>query len=234
MLKLLSKPLALLGTFLLFGATVAAAADIAYGSPLKFAGEVANFARIDAQQPSEPGGVVVTGSSSVRMWRPRIQRDLPGIRVIPRGFGGSNMNDLFFYSEQLISKYQPRAVAIYEGDNDIAQGIAPRQVADKFLALGDKLRSENPDLRIYFIAIKPSLARWSLWPKMQQTNRLIEALCDEREGYFYIDVAGALLENGRPKRDIFIGDGLHLNEKGYELWAEAVAAVLEKLERGYE
>ncbi|MFC6979219.1 GDSL-type esterase/lipase family protein [Microbulbifer taiwanensis] len=195
---------------------------------------MANFNRLGGRQPIEPGGVVVTGSSSIRMWHPRIRRDLGGIRVIPRGFGGSNMNDLLYYSDQLISRHRPRAVAIYEGDNDIVQGIEPQQVVDKFLALADKLRKENPELRIYFISIKPSLARWSLWPKMQQTNRMIEKLCDEREHFFYIDVASALLEKSRPRRDIFIADGLHLNEKGYELWSGAVAAVLERGESAFE
>ncbi|SHE74969.1 Lysophospholipase L1 [Microbulbifer donghaiensis] len=228
------KVFALIGAILLFSVEVAAAPVVDYADPLRFQQEVAHFALLDARRPVVPGGVVVTGSSSIRMWHPRMQRDMPGIRVIPRGFGGSNMNDLLYYSEPLISKYRPRAVAIYEGDNDIAQGLEPQQVLDKFLALSDKLRERQPDLRIYFISIKPSLARWSLWPKMEQANQMFEKLCAERDGYFYIDVASALLDNGRPMTDVFLADGLHLNDKGYALWSAAVAAVLEKRERVFE
>ncbi|MFT5760198.1 MAG: hypothetical protein ACI9LM_004982 [Alteromonadaceae bacterium] len=42
------------------------------------------------------------------------------------------MNDLLYFSEALITEYQPRAVAIYEGDNDIAQGIYPFHLKMQF------------------------------------------------------------------------------------------------------
>ena len=32
--------------------------------------------------------------------------------------------------------------------------------------------------------------------------------------------------DGRPKPDIFVEDGLHMNAKGYAIWREAVAPYL--------
>jgi lysophospholipase L1-like esterase len=177
-----------------------------------------------------PNGVVITGSSSIRFWH-SIHHDFTNIEVIARGFGGSNMNDLVYFSEQLITQYKPRAVAIYEGDNDIAQGISPEHIVSKFIELKNKIRLSLPEIRIYFIAIKPSIARQKMWPKMAETNKLVQALCQRTQACTYIDVASNLLSKGVPKEDIFIADGLHLNEKGYQLWSQAIVPVIEKAEK---
>lgn len=201
-----------------------------YKSPLTFTTEVNNYLQKDKLEPVEKNGIVITGSSSVRFWQPGIHRDFTQVDVIARGFGGSNMNDLLYFSEALITQYQPRAVAIYEGDNDIAQGISPQLILNKFIELSNKLRRSLPEIRIYFISIKPSIARQSMWPEMVETNQLIHEVCNAELNCTYIDVASKLLDDGLPKQDIFIKDGLHLNKKGYQLWSEAVVGVIEAKE----
>jgi lysophospholipase L1-like esterase len=198
-----------------------------YKSPLPLTTEVNNYLRQDKHKPVKKHGIVITGSSSIRVWQPEIHNNFTQVDVIARGFGGSNMNDLLYFSEALITQYQPRAVAIYEGDNDIAQGISPELILKKFIALNNKLRRSLPDIRVYFISIKPSIARQSMWPKMVETNQLIQGICNALQHCTYIDVASKLLKDGLPKQDIFIDDGLHLNKKGYQLWSEAIVGVIE-------
>ena len=36
-------------------------------------------------------------------------------------------------------------------------------------------------------------------------------------------------DNGQPKPDLFLKDGLHLNAAGYELWTKLTVAELQKL-----
>lgn len=192
--------------------------------------EVANYLKQDTLKPVEKNGIVITGSSSIRFWQPAIHQDFTKVEVIARGFGGSNMNDLLYFSEELITQYQPRAVAIYEGDNDIAQGISPALILQKFIEFNNKVRKVLPKLRIYFISIKPSIARQAMWPKMAETNQLILEACNALQHCTYIDAANKLLEDGLPKQDIFIKDGLHLNKKGYQLWSEAVVGIIEAKE----
>lgn len=198
-----------------------------YKSPLAFTAEVNNYLQQDKYKPVKKHGIVITGSSSVRVWQPDIHNDFTQVDIIARGFGGSNMNDLLYFSEALITQYQPRAVAIYEGDNDIAQGISPELILKKFIELDNKIKQALPDIRLYFISIKPSIARQSMWPKMVATNQLIQEACNVMEHCTYIDVASKLLEGGLLKQDVFIEDGLHLNKKGYQLWSEAVVGVIE-------
>ncbi len=205
-----------------------------YRSPDRFEKSIKEFEAEDAKKMPPQGAVVVTGSSSVRMWHGRIKKDLAPLTIIPRGFGGSNMNDLFHYSDRMILKYKPRAVVIYEGDNDTAQGIHPLQIKTKFLSLAAKLKKQNPNVRIYLITVKPSIKRISIWDKALATNKLFKELSENDENIYYIDTASALLDSGKPKNDIFIKDNLHLNSKGYDLWAEAVRKVLVPVESKYE
>jgi lysophospholipase L1-like esterase len=224
----------LLISLVLFSDKIWATTQLAnsYKSPLTFTAEVNNYLRQDKRDPVEKHGIVITGSSSIRFWQPEIHSAFTQVDVIARGFGGSNMNDLLYFSQALITQYQPRAVALYEGDNDIAQGISPELILTKFIALSNKLRRSLPEIRIYFISIKPSIARQSMWPKMVETNQLIQNECNAQQNCTYIDVASKLLKDGLPKQDVFIEDGLHLNKKGYQLWSEVVVGVIEANEVG--
>jgi lysophospholipase L1-like esterase len=191
---------------------------------------VNNYLQKDKLEPVEKNRIVITGSSSIRFWQPEIHREFTQVDVIARGFGGSNMNDLLYFSEALITQYQPTAVVIYEGENDIAQGISPALILNKFIELSTKLRSSLPEIRIDFISIKPSIARQSMWPKMEETNQLIREVCNTELNCTYIDVTSRLLDEGLPKQDIFIDDDLHLNKKGYQLWSKAVVGVIDARE----
>jgi lysophospholipase L1-like esterase len=44
-----------------------------------------------------------------------------------------------------------------------------------------------------------------------------------------VDVGSVLLDkDGKPRRDFFEKDGLHLNRAGYKLWAEKLQPLLKK------
>lgn len=205
-----------------------------YQSPERFESSIKKFEAVDAKKMPPEGAVVVTGSSSVRMWHKRIKKDLAPLTVIPRGFGGSNMNDLYHFSDRIVNKYKPRAVVIYEGDNDTAQGIHPLQIKAKLMQLISKMRAVNKDVRIYLITVKPSIKRLNIWDKAEATNAIYKELAESDKNIYYVDTASALLESGKPKSDIFIKDDLHLNSKGYDLWAEAVKKVVIPVESKFE
>ena len=91
---------------------------------------------------------------------------------------------------------------------------------DAFVA---KIRATAPDVPIYFISIKPSIARWHQWSEMQRANELIEARTTTPSLLHFIDVSEAMLdEEGQPIESLFVEDGLHLTPAGYELWTSIV------------
>jgi lysophospholipase L1-like esterase len=168
-------------------------------------------------------------------WHKTIRADLAPLTVIPRGFGGSNMNDALHYADRVVLAYKPRAVVIYEGDNDINLGISPGKVRETFLAFVKKVRGELPKCRIYFLSVKPSIKRWKLWPRMKKANELIAAECAKDPLLTYVDVAAGMLgKDGRPRKEIFKRDKLHMVRAGYEIWRDALRPVLIRAEGKHE
>ena len=208
---------------------------IEYPSSERFADAIAAFVAADQQEMPPRKAIVCIGSVSIRGWHEDIYDDLAPLTVIPRGFGGSNMNDALDYADRIVLPYKPRAVILYEGDNDIAQGITPEKIAQTFRAFVEKIHAELPETRIYFLSIKPSISRWHMWPRMQEANALIADECAADERLVYVDVAAGMLdEEGKPRADIFKDDKLHMNRSGYEIWRDILRPVIIKAEWPHE
>ena len=117
----------------------------------------------------------------------------------------------------------------YAGDNDIAGGKSPEMVFADFKAMAIKLRESLPGAKIIIISIKPSIARWILWPDMQKTNELISDFCTKQSGFYFADVTKVMLDStGQPRKGIFMSDGLHINDNGYELWTAIIKPLINK------
>jgi len=206
-----------------------------YANPGRFDKAIESFEAADRDQPAAQGAIVFIGSSSMRGWHKTIHNDLAPLNIIARGFGGSNMNDALHYTNRIVLPYKPRAVVVYEGDNDVAQGISPQKITDTFQAFVDKIHAELPECRIYFLSIKPSIRRWQLWPRMQEVNELIAKKCNEDNRLTYVDVASGMLnEQGEPRKDIFKADDLHMNDGGYVIWRDALRPILLQSELQYQ
>lgn len=206
-----------------------------YPDPTRFEKAIQKFEEQDKEQFPPANAIVCIGSSSMRGWHKDIAQDLSPLTVIPRGFGGSNMNDVLHYTDRAVLAYKPRAILLYEGDNDVAQKITPQKITDTFLTFVEKVHTELPECRIYFISIKPSIKRWDIWPKMQDANDRIAQACDKDKRLTYIDVAtGMIGEDGTPHPHIFKKDNLHMVRSGYEIWRDAVRPVLIENELAHE
>ena len=195
-------------------------------NPTRFEAEVDAFERADAENPPPDRPIVFTGSSSVRMWK-SLPDDFPDRPVINRGFGGSTFPDLIHYADRLIFAYDPSAVYVYEGDNDINAGYTPAEV----LRFAERLRTMIADslgpVPVYFISPKPSVARWQLKAEYELTNALLETYAAHTDHTFYVDVWNPVLAaDGEVRDDIFLGDDLHMNEKGYDVWRTVIGEAL--------
>ncbi len=187
--------------------------------------DIAAFERQDQQKPPPKHGVVFVGSSSIRLWD--LHKSFPDLDAINRGFGGSQLADSVHFAPRIVLKYEPRLVVLYAGDNDIAAGKSPERVAEDFQDFVQEVHGRLPKTRIAYLAIKPSILRRPLWDKMRKANALIEAACKKDDRLVFIDVATPMLgADGKPRAELFRKDGLHLNAKGYALWASILKPYL--------
>lgn len=186
--------------------------------------EFAAFASSDAARPPAAGGILFVGSSSIRLWTDLEREFGAPAGIIKRGFGGSQLGDCVKNLERLVVKYQPRAVLVYAGDNDLAAGIPPEEVERRFVAFVDGVRAKLPATRIAYISIKPSPARAALLPQIRAANALIRTAAAAREQVEYIDIFTPMLgDSGEPRPELFRDDALHLNADGYALWRRIIA-----------
>ena len=136
----------LLTVALLFVGLVPSAS--AQSDPSRWAQAIDAF---DADAPNRPqGAIVLTGSSSFARWR-TMEADLEPLTVVPRGFGGSTMADVLHYVDRLVKPYAPRAVVIYEGDNDTFYGVDPMTIAGQAKQVVAKIHAASPDLSLIHI-----------------------------------------------------------------------------------
>jgi lysophospholipase L1-like esterase len=187
--------------------------------PLRFEPDILAFEAWDRQNSPPQDAVLFVGSSSIRMWP--TAESFPDVAVINRGFGGSHTSDVNHFAERIVLKYAPRTIVFYAGDNDIADGKSPEQVAGDFERFVDVVHATLPDTEITYLPIKPSLARWPLWQRMQATNSLVQQFIDGKPRLAYVDTATPMLgPNGRPRPELFVADGLHMNAQGYQIWSD--------------
>lgn len=192
----------------------------------RFASEIARFDSLDRAAPPAPGGIVFVGSSTFRLWT-SLTDDFAGLPVVNRGFGGSTLPEALHYLQRTVIRYRPHTVVLYEGDNDIAAGRTPQQVADDYRTFVRAVHDSLPDAHIVFVAIKPSPSRWSLQPKMAEANRLVRAIVAADPRQAFVDVVTPMLgDDGRPRAVLYRSDSLHMTPAGYAIWRTVLAPYL--------
>jgi len=210
----------------------------ALGLPSPWEHSIRAFEARDRRRAPVQGAIVFVGSSSFTLWA-SLEEDLAPLPVVNRGFGGALIDDVVRYADRIVVPYQPSAVVLFAGTNDIS-GPRPASadyVAERFDAFVAKVRPAIPEVLIFYVAITPSRARWHLWPLAMEANRLIEARVRADAGLRFIDLGRFLLgPDGMPDREFYRRDGLHPNKSGYRIWAREIAfslhhepALMEKL-----
>jgi lysophospholipase L1-like esterase len=145
--------------------------------------------------------------------------------VINRGFGGSHIEYVNRWFDQIVAPYRPRAIVFYAGENDIDAGKSVDGVVrdfDEFIRRKAQMLGDTP---VYFISLKPSKLRFAQLPLQSEVNAAIRSRASKRSDLHYIDVVSPMLENGKPK-DLFGPDDLHMKAAGYQIWTRAVRRAL--------
>jgi lysophospholipase L1-like esterase len=185
--------------------------------------EIRAFEEADRASPPVPGRVLFVGSSSIRMWV-TLAEDMAPAPVVNRGFGGSKTAEVLAVFDRIVTVQAPSVIVYYCGDNDLGTDNTDwESAANGFIAFDRLARALWPRVRVFYIPIKPSVARWGNWEAMSRANEAVREYCEGTEGAEYLDTATPMLGvDGRPDPSLFLEDGLHLNEKGYAVWAAVV------------
>jgi lysophospholipase L1-like esterase len=198
-----------------------------------FAEEIRKFAQADAASPPVAGQIVLYGSSTFRFWK-TAETDCAfgNLKVVNRGFGGSQTVDALRYFERVIVPHHPRYLFFYEGDNDINAGKSVDSVYQDIRLFVQKVREQLPDTRLVIFSIKPSPSRLALLDKQRVLNKRLKRLAKRTKNTYYLDTATPMLDaTDKPNQALFIQDMLHMKPEGYVLWAERVQWFLKRHEK---
>ena len=205
----------------------------AVAAPNRWEKDVIAFELLDKENPPREQSVVFVGGSSVKNWD--LDACFSSNLLVNRGFGGARTTDVLFYVDRIVTKYDPSAVVVYAGGNDIGgRRKETRKTAETVYAniveLCGRIHRVRKNTPILYISIKPSIKKWDFWSEMQKANTLIKKYAEETPFVEYVDIVPLMLdEQGRPKADLFVEDGGHLNKSGYRAWSQVLSSVLESV-----
>jgi lysophospholipase L1-like esterase len=120
-------------------------------------------------------------------------------------------------------------IVVYSGDNDIANGKEPDAIVETAETFVDGLRRLANGALVVVLSAKPSIARWELKDKYIELNALLKEMLANFDYAVFVDVWTPMLNRkGELNKELFEEDGLHMNEKGYEVWKNALKPFLSR------
>lgn len=199
----------------------------------KWEDDIKKLEDLDTQQVDPSDGILFVGSSSIRRWD-SITGDMKPWNAIRRGYGGAKFTDLAVFIDRIIANHDYQALVIFVG-NDISgreTDRTPEEVQALFKYVTDRALVAKPGKPVFYIEITPTSSRFQAWDAISAGNQMIKQYCKSEPLLHYIDTAKQYLTpGGRPNDSLFVNDKLHLNEKGYQLWAKIIK---KHLTRGLE
>ena len=188
----------------------------------KWEKNIADFEAADKESPPEKGSLLFVGSSTIVRWK-SLADDFKSVPVLNRGFGGNQIKDSIFYAERMIFPYEPKAIFLRAGGNDINAGWPAEEVFNDFRTFVAKMRKRFPNIPIYYIGLSPTIKRIKQVAEGNKLNDLIAAWAKEQFGINYIDTRTLTLDKeGNVRPELFVDDMLHFSEAGYKLLAAAL------------
>jgi lysophospholipase L1-like esterase len=190
--------------------------------PARFAKDITAF----AEQPAEKGGIVFTGSSSIRLWK-TLKEDFPGLPVLNRGFGGSVANDLIIHFDTVIARHEPRLIVTYTGGNDINAKLTVEETMADYTKFLDMVHQRLPKARVIITSVKIGEKRIAQTPQVHAVNIRLKAWAEGKDWARYVDCTSYLAdETGHPIRKYYVKDLLHLSPDGYAEWTKILSPIL--------
>ena len=184
--------------------------------------EIEAFKKSDSKNFPKKKTILFIGSSTIVFWK-NLEKDMFPYEILNRGFGGAHINHVNNHFDEIVAPYKPRGIVFFCGTNDLAALKSPQQVFDNFLSFYKKVNNSLPKTKVFVIGIKPTIARDHLKEKELNLNSLTANLAKQEDNLIYINVwDDMLLKNGKADPSLFVQDGLHLNEDGYEIWNNLV------------
>lgn len=168
------------------------------------------------------------GGAGAKVWKDRYEP----VKAANYGIGGDTTREVLYrVNDGILDGIKPKAVVLMIGTNNFGlTGDTPADVAKGVEAVVGAVRTKAPDAKVLLLGIFPrdKVAGTAFRKKIAETNERIAKLADGK-AVVYRDIGQTFLAaDGTLPPDV-MPDALHLSEKGYALWADAIDEPLKGL-----
>jgi lysophospholipase L1-like esterase len=182
--------------------------------------------QFDSEPPIQPTDIVMLGDSQTQFggnWNKRLLGTDSG-PYINRGIAGDDTSGIYDRLHQVLP-FHPAAIYFLAGINDISHGLNPEEVASGIFRIVEEISVQCPDTRLFLQSLLPINEHFHQWKLLEgktdtivQVNHLIRQRADKRHIPFLNLFPLFTLSDSHIMRPELTVDGLHLTEKGYEIW----------------
>ncbi len=196
---------------------------------LKFEKELAVLDELVSKNSYSKNQLVFYGSSTIRLWE-SLGTKFIKYNKINLGFGGALISDMSKNFLRLFYKLNPKIIVLYLGGNDLSYELSPENIYQQIQDFVRLIVKKFPKTHIFCMSIKPSFERINKIDEIKKINLLIQQFCNINKQMSYVDFYNKLLKKGEPDSSFFLQDGLHLNNKGYDIIEKELSKGITKVE----
>jgi lysophospholipase L1-like esterase len=153
------------------------------------------------------------------------QERFPSHEVYNLGIAGETVEGLLYRLTNILKKY-PEAdyVFVMTGINNVA--MEDLDFFSTYEQILKGLKNAYPDSRIYIHSLLPVKVEFIENSLIQIVNERLREMAG-RFDIGYIDIHRQFAdERGAPKEGLLLDDGVHLSDRGYEVWSKEIEKVL--------
>ena len=144
-------------------------------------------------------------------------------KIVNLGLAGDTLDGML-KRVSLIKAVSPEKLFVLGGINGL-KDININVCEEKYEKLLKEIRQEVPKTQIYVLSVLPISSKQEITllchnTAIEKFNERIEKLSKSYDAK-YINLFQLFSENGKINPDLTV-DGIHINEKGYSVWADAI------------
>ena len=153
-------------------------------------------------------------------------------KIINRGIIGDDSRGILKRLNQILP-YNPSKIFFECGTNDLSHGWTVERTFQGVINVIETIRKTCPRTKLYIQSLLPLNENVGIWKLLKGKEDMIIQLNEKLKRYctannlVFIDLYHPLLGiNSKEMHPDYCRDGLHLTNKGYEVWANAICTYI--------
>ncbi|MDR2621581.1 MAG: serine hydrolase [Dysgonamonadaceae bacterium] len=178
------------------------------------------------EAPITPDDIVFLGNSLTE--NGKWSEYFPSQKIVNRGIGGDEALGIYDRLYQILPG-KPKKIFLQTGANDVSHDLPADSIVERIAMIVDEIRKKSPGTKLYLQGSLPINESFNRYRKLTGKTHVFPGLSKRlselaaSRGIVFINLFPLFTQQGTNilRKDL-TNDGLHLTEKGYEIWVKAI------------